>query len=182
MNLPRNILHIITLTLLVLLNVNQLKGQSLYDKNNLVAWCIVPFDANKRTPAQRAEMLNRIGIKKVVQKFLDLVYDAGDIYEDEYEGLYSISEERFITEKEATSAEFQDIKKLKEKNAYLSIIIGLFAGLLLFPSPDFAKSILIGVLLPVNSFPVFMAQSLLFLSFLFATFLPIFTWKIKLYD
>ena len=65
MNLPRNILHIITLTLLVLLNVNQLKGQSLYDKNNLVAWCIVPFDANKRTPSQRAKMLEGLGIKKV---------------------------------------------------------------------------------------------------------------------
>ena len=70
-------------------------------------------------------------------------------------------------------------KKFNEKNAYLSIIIGLFAGLLLFPSPDFAKSILIGILFPVSSFPAFMGQSLLFLSFLFATFLPIFTWKLK---
>ena len=65
MNSPKNILHIITLTLLVVLNVNQLKGQSLYDKNNLVAWCIVPFDANKRTPSQRAKMLDGLGIKKV---------------------------------------------------------------------------------------------------------------------
>jgi hypothetical protein len=31
----------------------------------------------------------------------------------------------------------------------------------------------------VSSFPTFMTQSLLFLSFLFATFLPIFTWKLK---
>jgi len=36
-------------------------------------------------------------------------------------------------------------KKLSEKNAYISITIGLFAGLLLFPSPDFSKSILIGI-------------------------------------
>jgi len=56
--------------------------------------------------------------KKVVQKFLDLVYDAGDIYEDEYEGLYSVSEERFITEKEAESGDFSDIKYLKEKNYF----------------------------------------------------------------
>ena len=34
-------------------------------------------------------------------------------------------------------------KGLKEKNAYFSILIGLFFGLLLFPSPDFSKSILI---------------------------------------
>ena len=70
-------------------------------------------------------------------------------------------------------------KKLNEKNAYLSILIGLFVGLILFPSPDFSKSILIGILFPMSSFPSFMGQSLLFLSFLFATFLPIFTWKLK---
>ena len=70
-------------------------------------------------------------------------------------------------------------KKLSEKNAYVSIIIGLFVGLLLFPSPDFSKSILIGILFPVSNFPTFMSQSLLFMSFLLATFFPILTWKIK---
>ena len=70
-------------------------------------------------------------------------------------------------------------KKIKEKNAYISIIIGLFTGLLLFPSPDFSKSILIGVLFPTSAFPSFMSESLLFLSFLFATFFPILTWKTK---
>ena len=70
-------------------------------------------------------------------------------------------------------------KKLSEKNAYISIIIGLFVGLLLFPSPDFSKSILIGILFPVSNFPIFMSQSLLFMSFLLATFVPIVTWKIK---
>ena len=73
-------------------------------------------------------------------------------------------------------------KKFNEKNAYFSIFTGLLAGFMLFPSPDFSKSILIGILFPLSSFPVFMVQSLLFLSFLFATFLPIFTWKLKLYD
>ena len=33
--------------------------------------------------------------KKVVQKILQDVYDSGDIYIDEYKGLYSVSEERF---------------------------------------------------------------------------------------
>jgi Na+/proline symporter len=70
-------------------------------------------------------------------------------------------------------------KKINEKNAYTSILIGLLAGLLLFPSPDFSKSILIGILFPVSNFPSFISQSLLFLSFLFATFLPILTWKLK---
>ena len=56
--------------------------------------------------------------KKVVKKILQIVMDKGDIYEDEYEGLYSVSEERFITEKEAESGNFRNIKKLKEKNYF----------------------------------------------------------------
>ena len=58
---------------------------------------------------------------KVVQDILQIVYDNGDIYEDEYEGFYSVSEERFITEKEAESDEFRDIKKLKEKNFFFKM-------------------------------------------------------------
>ncbi len=68
---------------------------------------------------------------------------------------------------------------ISEKNAYTSIIIGLFIGILLFPSPDFSKSILVGILFPADFFPDFMSKSLLFLSFFFATFTPILAWKIK---
>ena len=70
-------------------------------------------------------------------------------------------------------------KTFFEKNAYVSIIVGLIAGLLLFPSPDFSKSILIGILFPVDLFPSFVSQSLLFLSFLTATFAPLLTWNLK---
>ncbi len=35
-----------------------------FAKSNLVAWCIVPFDAAKRSPQQRAEMLQRLGIRR----------------------------------------------------------------------------------------------------------------------
>ena len=59
--------------------------------------------------------------QKVVKKILTIVNDAGDIYVDEYEGLYSISEERFITEKESESGQFRDIKKLKEKNYFFKM-------------------------------------------------------------
>ena len=59
--------------------------------------------------------------QKVVEKILNIVNDAGDIYADEYEGLYSISEERFITEKESESGQFRDIKKLKEKNYFFKM-------------------------------------------------------------
>lgn len=36
---------------------------SLLDQDNLVAWCIVPFDAAQRGPEARAKMLHELGIK-----------------------------------------------------------------------------------------------------------------------
>jgi hypothetical protein len=36
----------------------------LFARDNLVAWCIVPFDAKKRTPSERVEMLKKLGFKK----------------------------------------------------------------------------------------------------------------------
>jgi quinoprotein glucose dehydrogenase len=38
----------------------------LFARTNLVAWCIVPFDAKKRGPAERAEMVKRLGIPAIV--------------------------------------------------------------------------------------------------------------------
>src|SRR4051812_8327705 len=35
-----------------------------FDRDNLVAWCIVPFDAKKRGPEERAAMLERLGFKR----------------------------------------------------------------------------------------------------------------------
>ncbi len=54
-------------------------------------------------------------------------------------------------------------KSFNEKKAYISIIIGLIGGILLFPSPDFSKSLLIGIILPAQLFPAFISQSLLML-------------------
>ncbi|MBF0485307.1 MAG: methionine--tRNA ligase [Candidatus Omnitrophica bacterium] len=59
--------------------------------------------------------------KKIVQAVLQKVYDSGDIYQKEYEGLYSVSEERFITEKEAESGQFREIKKIQEKNWFFKM-------------------------------------------------------------
>ena len=70
-------------------------------------------------------------------------------------------------------------KRINEKTAYISIIVGLIAGIMIFPFPDFSKSLLVGVLLPTEIFSSFVAQSLLFLSFLTATFLPAVFLKIK---
>jgi putative heme-binding domain-containing protein len=35
----------------------------LFDRENLMAWCIVPFDAKKRGPVERVEMLEELGFK-----------------------------------------------------------------------------------------------------------------------
>ena len=69
--------------------------------------------------------------------------------------------------------------KVNEKTAYISIIIGLIAGFLMFPFPDFSKSLLVGVLITKELFSPFVSQSLLFLSFLIATFLPAIILKFK---
>lgn len=39
--------------------------KDVFDRSNLVAWCIVPFDAAKRGPEARAQMLSKLGITKL---------------------------------------------------------------------------------------------------------------------
>ena len=70
-------------------------------------------------------------------------------------------------------------KNINEKKAYVSILIGLFGGILMFPVPDFSKSLLVGILLPKELFIPIVSQSLLFLSFIIATFLPLIVLKAK---
>ena len=64
-------------------------------------------------------------------------------------------------------------RNLKERNLIISIIIGLFIGLLIFPNSDFSKSILIGSMLPFDLFPQIVSSYLLFWSFLLATLGPV---------
>ena len=45
------------------------RAQDPFRRENLVAWCIVPFDSEKRSPAQRAEMLERLGIKRLAYDY-----------------------------------------------------------------------------------------------------------------
>ncbi|NOZ75702.1 MAG: class I tRNA ligase family protein, partial [FCB group bacterium] len=47
----------------------------------------------------------------VVQDVLRKVHESGDIYTAEYEGWYSVAEERFITEKEVESGQYRDVRK-----------------------------------------------------------------------
>ena len=63
-------------------------------------------------------------------------------------------------------------KNITEKIAYTSIVAGLVGGFLIFPIPDFSKSLLFGIIIPIESLSPFISESLLFLSFVVATFLP----------
>ena len=70
-------------------------------------------------------------------------------------------------------------KHINEKTAYVSIFAGLIGGFLMFPAPDFSKSLLVGVMLSEELFAPIVSQSLLFLSFIIATFLPFLVLKAK---
>ena len=64
------------LLLLVILSLgcgraNHKEPMDLFDKNNLIAWCIVPFDAAERTPEERAAMLDELGISRFAYDYRD---------------------------------------------------------------------------------------------------------------
>ena len=46
-------------------------AKPVFARDNLVAWCIVPFDAAKRGPRERAEMLARLGLSRVAYDWRD---------------------------------------------------------------------------------------------------------------
>jgi len=89
---------------------------------------------------------------KVVQSVLQKVYDAGDIYAAEYEGWYSVAEERFITDTEKESGAFRDVKKIKERNWFFKM--GKYQQRLVdyihdhpgFIAPDHRKNEILGFL------------------------------------
>lgn len=57
------------LLILSVCSAGHLKGADLFDKPNLAAWCIVPFDAKKRGPEERATMLEKMGVRKFVYDY-----------------------------------------------------------------------------------------------------------------
>jgi Na+/proline symporter len=70
-------------------------------------------------------------------------------------------------------------KDVNERTAYVAIIIGLVGGFLLFPFPDFSKSLLVGGLMSKEVFSPFITQSLLFLSFCCSNFSSCNNFEIK---
>src|ERR1043165_4300691 len=61
--IPMKLIFIPLIALTFLLS-SSASARDIFDRDNLVAWCIVPFDSQKRTPAQRAEMLEKLGIRR----------------------------------------------------------------------------------------------------------------------
>ena len=53
------------LALLVSFTGGLCRADALFGKPNLVAWCIVPFDSEKRSPEARAAMVARMGLTKI---------------------------------------------------------------------------------------------------------------------
>ena len=59
-------------------------------------------------------------------------------------------------------------RKISSQMSYLSILSALILGILFFPSMDFQSSILVGNLLPIESFSSIITTNLLFISFAIA--------------
>jgi len=65
-------------------------------------------------------------------------------------------------------------RKISSQMSYLSILSALILGILFFPSIDFQSSILVGNLLPVESFSSIITTNLLFISFAIAIIIQLF--------
>jgi methionyl-tRNA synthetase len=63
--------------------------------------------------------------KRVVSEWLQKLFDAGDIYQDEYEGFYSTRAEQFLQEKDQVDGEwpeiFGEVTRITEKNYFFRL-------------------------------------------------------------
>ena len=88
--------------------------------------------------------------KQVVCELLQNLYDAGDIYQDEYEGFYSTRAEQFLQEKDKVDGEwpeiFGEVTRITEKNYFFKLskyqdwLIEHIQSSEDFIKPDFRKS------------------------------------------
>lgn len=65
-------------------------AKTVYARQNLIAWCIVPFDSKSRGPVERAEMLNKLGFTK-------LAYDWREKHIQEFDQELDALKEHNIT-------------------------------------------------------------------------------------
>ncbi len=80
----RKLIPVIFIASMALSSCNQSENNDVFSNDNLLAWCVVPFDAENRGPQERARMLKDLGITK-------LAYDWRDehipTFDQEYEAL-----------------------------------------------------------------------------------------------
>lgn len=69
----RMLRHRLLAALITLVSISPLPAESpaLLEMENLVAWCVVPFDAAKRGPNARAEMLKTLGFTRLAYDWRD---------------------------------------------------------------------------------------------------------------
>ena len=128
------------------LNTNAKQHVDKFHKNYIELWNKLNIDYDKfiRTTDQS----HQSKVKIMLQNF----WDNGEIYLSEYEGLYSVSEERFITEKEYSEGNFRQVTKIKEKNyffrmsKYQSRLIEYIKQNPNFIMPDTRKNEILGFL------------------------------------
>ena len=93
--------------------------------------------------------------KKVVQEILQELWDAGEIYRDEYEGWYDVSSETFYTEKDVVdglSPEGKPVERIRETAYYFKMskyqdwLIQYINDNPNFIQPDFRKNETLGFL------------------------------------
>ena len=128
------------------LNTNAKQHVDKFHKNYIELWKKLNIDYDKfiRTTDQS----HQSKVKIMLQNF----WDKGEIYLSEYEGLYSVSEERFITEKEYSEGNFRQVTKIKEKNyffrmsKYQSRLIEYIKQNPNFIMPDTRKNEILGFL------------------------------------
>ena len=62
---------------------------------------------------------------KVVREYMQRLFDQGDIYQDEYEGWYCVTDERFFTEKDLVEGNCplcnREVERLREKNYFFDL-------------------------------------------------------------
>lgn len=61
----------LTACMMVLAGLVASEPSDLFRSDNLVAWCIVPFDAKQRGPAERVAMLKKLGINRYAYDWRD---------------------------------------------------------------------------------------------------------------
>src|SRR5688572_17287176 len=61
----RTVLMLVVMAAVLTATFGIIAQPAIFARTNLVAWCIVPFDAKKRGPDERAQMLDRLGIRRL---------------------------------------------------------------------------------------------------------------------